>query len=87
MGTYYVYLNEIDIYYFTCLLAILYLALLLVMAAWFAFRKEKKSRPMMECAECGPGASNFLVPSLYDGSKKICPDCTDKEWDNRPQSA
>lgn len=85
MNAFYLYLDSLDMYQFVVLLVFAYFLLLLVMAAWFAFRKEK--RPLLECAKCGPGGSTFLVPSLYNGSKKICPDCWDEEKKNYPQSA
>lgn len=85
MNAFYLYLDSLDMYQFVVLLVIAYFAVLLMMAAWFALRKEK--HPLKDCAKCGPGGSTFFVPSLYDGSKKICPDCADEEWKNRPQSA
>ncbi|MEK7487901.1 MAG: hypothetical protein AAB598_01100 [Patescibacteria group bacterium] len=78
MNTLYVYLDGIDMYMFVVLVVVAYLGFFLATAAWFSFRKEKK-RPLKECAECGPGASNFPVSSRYDKNKKICPDCWDKE--------
>lgn len=78
MNALYVYLEEKDLYFFFCSLIIAYFIVLLATAAWFAFRKEKY--PLKDCAKCGPGGSTFLVPSLYDEKKMICPDCFDEEW-------
>lgn len=87
MNRFYEYLNELDVYFFVCLVGIVYIIFLLGMTAWSASKKDAKKPLMKECANCGPGASNFLVPSMHDGSKKICPDCADKEWENHLQGA
>lgn len=41
---------------------------------------------MQACPSC-KGQVNFLTVSLYDKSKKVCPDCADREWENRPRRA
>lgn len=73
-----------DIYYLLHVGAIL-IAFGIIFFAGKAFLYPEK-KVMHACPECGRGV-NFLTFSLYDKSRKICPDCADREWKNRPRRA
>ena len=86
MNAFYEYLDGVE-YVFVFLLVMAYIGFMLATTAWRFFKSNTKKHPLKECAVCDTRASNFLVPSLYGGNKKICPNCADKEWENRPRSA
>jgi len=59
------------------------LAVVILVAQRICCREKEE---MLECPDC-KGHSSFLTYSLHDVSKRICPECADREWENGPRAA